>query len=644
MKHIFLSVFLLVLATFGMAQVGINDNGALPDASAMLDVNVNTPGANKKGFLLPRMTTAERGAIASPATGLIVYVTDAPNTGLWIQRATPPFTNWQPLSEGKNYWNSTLVGDGSIFNSNTLNVGIGTTNTSSSAKLHVAASGMIYGGLFNNSNASSNTHVVHAEYTGANADAIGVYGKSASADYWGIGGSFVGGFKGVEASVLPTGNGFYYGGFFNVSGTGNGTATGVHANATSGGSNYGLRANVSGGSAGSPSYAVYASATGGNINGAAGYFSSGSGNALVTDQGNVGIGISGALRAKLEVNGSVGAVGGLFSNGAGTPGIAIENNLPGIAFNSFYNGGRKLLAAGYGANLSYDHNAGSLGFYSTTATGTAGATASPTLKMLMTAAGNLGLQGNSNPQAPLSFASTLDKKISFYRGATGDASVGVYGNELRFSSDYNNADITFGYDNYTNGFTEKFRMKANGNMGIGTNNPQNKLEVSGRIRSGKDGIYGGGLWIDGPTVPGIAFLGMEDDNTLGFFSSNFGWGMHYDLVDGSFRIGTANKATGYALNIGGKAIAEEIRVQLQANWPDYVFADDYKLMPLPELEKYVKANRHLPEIPAAAILEKEGTDLGEMQRKLMQKVEELTLYIIEQDKKIEQLQKQVGKQ
>src|SRR5215831_921500 len=69
----------------------------------------------------------------------------------------------------------------------------------------------------------------------------------------------------------------------------------------------------------------------------------------------------------------------------------------------------------------------------------------------------------------LQFPPSLAKKIIFYPGAIGDANIGVFGNELRMSSDYSGADITFGYDNRSTGFTEKFRMKANGSLAVNGN-------------------------------------------------------------------------------------------------------------------------------------------------------------------------------
>lgn len=83
----------------------------------------------------------------------------------------------------------------------------------------------------------------------------------------------------------------------------------------------------------------------------------------------------------------------------------------------------------------------------------------------------------------LSFPATLAKKITLYPGTIGDAGFGVFSNELRMASDYSGADITFGYDSRANGFTERMRLKASGNLGIGTSNPGQRLSVNGIVES-----------------------------------------------------------------------------------------------------------------------------------------------------------------
>ena len=94
------------------------------------------------------------------------------------------------------------------------------------------------------------------------------------------------------------------------------------------------------------------------------------------------------------------------------------------------------------------------------------------------------------------------------------------------------------------------------------------------------------------------------------------------------------------MSVDGKIMAEELRVQNSIAWPDYVFADGYQLKSLQEVEDHIKENQHLPGIPSAEEVKADGQHLGEMQIKMMEKIEELTLYIIEQNKRIEKLEKE----
>jgi hypothetical protein len=105
---------------------------------------------------------------------------------------------------------------------------------------------------------------------------------------------------------------------------------------------------------------------------------------------------------------------------------------------------------------------------------------------------------------------------------------------------------------------------------------------------------------------------------------------------GSVGIGTENTA-GYRLAVNGNIRAKELRIN--TGWADYVFEDNYQLMPLAEVEKYIKKNKHLPEIPEASLLQKEGVDVSTMQTKMMAKIEELTLHLIEANKRIAALEK-----
>lgn len=91
----------------------------------------------------------------------------------------------------------------------------------------------------------------------------------------------------------------------------------------------------------------------------------------------------------------------------------------------------------------------------------------------------------------------------------------------------------------------------------------------------------------------------------------------------------------------GKVFATEVNVLLASNFPDYVFKSDYKLMPLAEVGSYIKSNGHLPNVPAAAEVEKEGLNVGQMTTVLVEKVEELTLYLLEQQTLIKQQQVEI---
>lgn len=99
--------------------------------------------------------------------------------------------------------------------------------------------------------------------------------------------------------------------------------------------------------------------------------------------------------------------------------------------------------------------------------------------------------------------------------------------------------------------------------------------------------------------------------------------------------------TGYTMAVKGKFITEEIKVQQYgtSGWPDFVFGKEYKLPSLTEVEHYINTNGHLQNIPSACEVEENGILLGEMNAKLLQKIEELTLYTIEQQKIIEEQSK-----
>lgn len=110
--------------------------------------------------------------------------------------------------------------------------------------------------------------------------------------------------------------------------------------------------------------------------------------------------------------------------------------------------------------------------------------------------------------------------------------------------------------------------------------------------------------------------------------------------NGNVGIGTNEPM--FKLDVRGTGHFCEVRVRTES-WCDFVFADNYELPNLVELEKFIKCNRHLPGVPSEAEVIENGVDLGEMNRVLLQKIEELTLIIIEQDKVLNEQNERINK-
>ena len=198
-----------------------------------------------------------------------------------------------------------------------------------------------------------------------------------------------------------------------------------------------------------------------------------------------------------------------------------------------------------------------------------------------------------------------------------------------------------------------------GNVGIGTQNPAAALHIEGDnndstsvLISPQETSSGGISKIilsedhDGTYSMQWRYNGIGNTNRLELWGKSnttyYGPHMTIDRNDGDTYLGGdmaigGDFALGYKLSVAGKMICEELRVNLQADWPDYVFTDEYKLMPVNELETYIGNNGHLPNVPPASEMEESGLDVGETQRIMMEKIEELTLYIIELKKEIEEL-------
>jgi hypothetical protein len=175
------------------------------------------------------------------------------------------------------------------------------------------------------------------------------------------------------------------------------------------------------------------------------------------------------------------------------------------------------------------------------------------------------------------------------------------------------------------------------------------LDGKAQIVSGSDASYtsNGFLQLGNSNSTNVVFDNneiMARDNGAGsvlHLQANGGDLLLCDYEQGGVGIGILNASSipaGYLLAVDGKAIFEEVRVELSSAWPDYVFSDQHKRLNLDELHEFIKLNGHLPNIPAANTIESEGLDVGDMQRRMMEKIEELTLYVIEQNERILKLE------
>jgi hypothetical protein len=134
------------------------------------------------------------------------------------------------------------------------------------------------------------------------------------------------------------------------------------------------------------------------------------------------------------------------------------------------------------------------------------------------------------------------------------------------------------------------------------------------------------------------WLVKDLNGRLAFQYYSSGWKSNLVLESGgNVGIGIANPAN--KLDVAGTIRAEEVIVE--TGWADFVFEKDYRLMPLKAVETYINENGHLPGVPSAESVRADGVSIGHSQTLLMQKIEELTLHAIEQNKKIEDLEKQI---
>ena len=227
---------------------------------------------------------------------------------------------------------------------------------------------------------------------------------------------------------------------------------------------------------------------------------------------------------------------------------------------------------------------------------------------------------------------------------------------------------------------ERMVIKADGNVGIGINEPMAKLDVAGDVK------IGGGLTLSSissyQTVTNCGrLLGLSTDGTVELTDVEqcmvnlledglYNWGLYGNNVSSTMYIGSNNaqpfriKTNGqqrlvidengqvtigtpnigidsdYKLGVNGKIVAKEVVVTVD-DWADFVFKDNYSLLSLNGLQNYIQTNKHLPDLPSKSELKLSGNNLGKMDALLLRKIEELTLYILQEQKEIDYLKSKI---
>ncbi len=251
-----------------------------------------------------------------------------------------------------------------------------------------------------------------------------------------------------------------------------------------------------------------------------------------------------------------------------------------------------------------------------------------TERVRMTGGGSVGI-GLNDPTSSLEVA----------RGTGTNGTAVIYGTTHASHFSYGTTEDTYIRGGKANAKVIINDIPGLGNVGIGTNAPAHKLQVnttgnaSGIVHANNVGVQVG-------TYIGynLGWLGTFSNHPLALFVNN-GQPAFTITTDERFQFGNTTIPAGYKMSVDGKVLCTELEV-LVTPWPDYVFKPEYRLKPLHEVENFIQTNGHLPNIPKAEEIENKSLAVGNMSKLQMEKIEELTLYLIEINKRLKKVEEE----
>jgi len=273
---------------------------------------------------------------------------------------------------------------------------------------------------------------------------------------------------------------------------------------------------------------------------------------------------------------------------------------------------------------------------------------------LRVSSGNVGV-GTLNPVAPLHLRGSGsgshlmietntggEGDLTWYQGGSASAN-----QRAAFQVNASSGDFEAYVYNNSQWISWLSVNRLTSNVGIGINSSDAKLHIGGKLKiEGSNEIELGAGLTKEANAGKIGYQKFSDGldivgaGTTGTNRKIKFWNEGGATFTGKVGIGTASPDE--ALTVNGKIHVTEVKVTSTVPAPDYVFEKDYNLLTLEEIKTYIDKNKHLPEVPSAKYMEANGIQLGEMNMLLLKKIEELTLHIIEQNKRIENLEQKIN--